>query len=449
MDDRKYQVFVSSTYEDLFQARKKIIETVLSLYHFPVGMEMFSADDAEQWDIIRETIDGSDYYVVIIGHKYGSVAPSGLSYTEMEYDYAKSLGIPVLAFIRDRNVGTKPHEREVEASKNQSLDKFVEKAKANKMCNFWDSIDDLATKVAIALPKIIMRTPRTGWVRGDKSISNEISEELAELSLENRKLREKVREFESQIQVDRPVLKLSMIDKEIIIKFIPYINKQEYLTEFKSEDIPNDLIGCITNDMMEKYNKQIPSNSEVDQYNSSFFKYSNYVSNALKFCPVLVNEGRRLATDVHISIQFPDFITILNNFNEGDYIVEPKIKIPEHPIEKGRQRQKLSGTIGAAYFDVLNNVSEYNDIFSSNSLLYGMKRVPSVSPHFNRNSNDWVRIEDNTVTLRANKLLQSLSIDFDSIVIVPNNTGSGEIKFKIICEELVEPIYFLRSITVN
>lgn len=448
MDDKKYQVFVSSTYEDLFQARKKIIETVLSLYHFPVGMEMFSADDAEQWDIIRETIDGSDYYVVIIGHKYGSVAPSGLSYTEMEYNYAKSLGIPVLAFIRDRDVGTKPHEREVEASKNESLDKFVEKAKANKMCNFWNSIDDLATKVAIALPKIMMRTPRTGWVRGDKTISNEISEELAELSLENRKLREKVREFESQILVDRPVLKLSMIDTEIVLEFIPYIAKQEYVTEFKSEDIPSDLVGYITDEMITKYNEKIPSDSEVDDYNSGLFKYSNYVSNSLTLSPILVNEGRRLATDVHISVQFPEFITVLNGFNEAGYIVEPKIKIPEHPLEKGKQKQKFAGYIGAAYYDMIANVSDFNDVISANPFLYGMERVPSISPRFNKNSNDWVRCEDSTVTLRAMKLLQSLSIDFETIVIVPNNTGSGEIKFKIICEEMVEPIYFSRSITV-
>ncbi|ECZ7129828.1 TPA: DUF4062 domain-containing protein, partial [Salmonella enterica subsp. enterica serovar Virchow] len=79
MENKKYQVFVSSTYVDLIDARKKIIETVLSLYHFPVGMEMFSADDSEQWDIIKETIDASDYYVIIIGHKYGSVSKDGIS----------------------------------------------------------------------------------------------------------------------------------------------------------------------------------------------------------------------------------------------------------------------------------------------------------------------------------------------------------------------------------
>ncbi|VDR25942.1 Uncharacterised protein [Raoultella terrigena] len=168
MDDKKYQVFVSSTYIDLIDARKKIIETVLSLYHFPVGMEMFSADDSEQWEIIRETIDASDYYVIIIGHKYGSTSVNGISYTEMEYDYAKSLNIPVLAFIRNRDVFTKQNEREDDLSKAKELDRFIEKAKANKMCDFWESIEDLATKVAIALPKVMRRTPRIGGLEGIK-----------------------------------------------------------------------------------------------------------------------------------------------------------------------------------------------------------------------------------------------------------------------------------------
>lgn len=129
-------------------------------------MEMFSADDSEQWDIIKETIDASDYYIIIIGHKYGSISAKGISYTEMEYDYAKSLNIPVLAFIRNRDVLTKPNERETEHAKAERLEVFIEKAKANKMCDFWESIEDLATKVAIALPKVMRRNPRIGWVRG-------------------------------------------------------------------------------------------------------------------------------------------------------------------------------------------------------------------------------------------------------------------------------------------
>ena len=43
---------------------------------------------------------GCDYYLLVIAGKYGSVNPtSGLSYTEMEYGYAVSVGKPVMAFL--------------------------------------------------------------------------------------------------------------------------------------------------------------------------------------------------------------------------------------------------------------------------------------------------------------------------------------------------------------
>ena len=41
--DKKYQVFISSTYKDLIEARVKVRDAILSMYHFPVGMELFGA----------------------------------------------------------------------------------------------------------------------------------------------------------------------------------------------------------------------------------------------------------------------------------------------------------------------------------------------------------------------------------------------------------------------
>ena len=71
--EKKYQIFISSTYEDLKEVRAKAIHTILSMNQFPAGMELFSAADEEQWQIIKETIDSSDYYILIVGRKYGSI----------------------------------------------------------------------------------------------------------------------------------------------------------------------------------------------------------------------------------------------------------------------------------------------------------------------------------------------------------------------------------------
>ena len=45
----KYQIFVSSTYEDLKAERAEVIKACLNMGHIPVGMEMFNAADQEQW----------------------------------------------------------------------------------------------------------------------------------------------------------------------------------------------------------------------------------------------------------------------------------------------------------------------------------------------------------------------------------------------------------------
>lgn len=36
--EKKYQVFISSTYKDLIEARSKVRDAILSMMHFPVGI---------------------------------------------------------------------------------------------------------------------------------------------------------------------------------------------------------------------------------------------------------------------------------------------------------------------------------------------------------------------------------------------------------------------------
>lgn len=56
-------------------------------------MELFPAADDDAWTLIKRVIDSSDYYLVVVGGKYGSVDPATeLSFTEKEYDYAVEQG---------------------------------------------------------------------------------------------------------------------------------------------------------------------------------------------------------------------------------------------------------------------------------------------------------------------------------------------------------------------
>ena len=183
----KYQVFVSSTYDDLRKEREQVIKAVLEMGHIPVGMEMFSAADEEQWKLIARQIEQADYYVVIVAHRYGSVV-DGLSYTEKEYDYAVLKGIPVLGFIIDESAPWPADRMEVDLTKKCALDQFKAKLRS-KPVGLWTTSEDLYGKFSIALIKLITTTPRTGWAPASQVISPEVMIELSRLSRENAQLR--------------------------------------------------------------------------------------------------------------------------------------------------------------------------------------------------------------------------------------------------------------------
>src|SRR5712692_11805208 len=97
--EKRYQVFVSSTFQDLQEERQEVMQALLELDCIPSGMELFPAADEDQWSLIKRVIDDCDYYIVIIAGHYGSMGPEGKSYTQMEYEYAVEKSIPVFGFL--------------------------------------------------------------------------------------------------------------------------------------------------------------------------------------------------------------------------------------------------------------------------------------------------------------------------------------------------------------
>lgn len=188
---KKYQIFVSSTYKDLVEEREQVIKAVLEMGHIPVGMEMFSAADEEQWKIIARQIDEIDYYALIVAHRYGSVTAEGIGYTEKEYDYAIEKGVPILGFVIDDSAPWPRDRCESEAKAQQRLTMFKSKVKS-RLVNFWSTKDDLHGKFSISLMKAITGNPRTGWIRADQVTGAEVTKELTRLSSENASLREQI-----------------------------------------------------------------------------------------------------------------------------------------------------------------------------------------------------------------------------------------------------------------
>jgi hypothetical protein len=189
MTDKKYQVFISSTYEDLKEERKAVEETIIRAGDFPVGMEAFPAADEEQFDFIKTVIAQCDYYVLIIAGRYGSLATDGKSYTEKEYDYAVEIGVPVLVMLREEREKLPAHRSEFDGQKREKLDKFINSVSAGRIRKSWGSLDGLKLAVREALDHAKVTKTRPGWVRGDQPTSSETLGKLVATQEEVSRLR--------------------------------------------------------------------------------------------------------------------------------------------------------------------------------------------------------------------------------------------------------------------
>ena len=195
--DKKYQVFVSSTYEDLQEERKAVMESLLQMNCFPVGMEYFNASDESQWDVIKQLIDECDYYVLIIAGRYGSIEEStGISYTQKEYEYAVSKGIPVITFLHKEPSSLPKSKTEQNEESETKLNAFKTDVQ-KRLCRFWTTADNLASQVILSLNSLIKTKPRVGWVKADQ-MNAESSKEILKLREQIDALNATIRELEDK-----------------------------------------------------------------------------------------------------------------------------------------------------------------------------------------------------------------------------------------------------------
>ena len=179
--EKREQVFVSSTYVDLVAERQEVIQTLLEADCIPAGMELFPASDDDRWTLIRRVIDDCDYYVVVVGARYGSIDPDrGLSYTEMEFDYAASRKKPIMGFLHGSPGKVAVEKADLDPSMREKLDSFRLKV-GERMVKYWSSAHELGGQVAKSLIQIRKTHPAEGWVRASNALTPEVERELAEL----------------------------------------------------------------------------------------------------------------------------------------------------------------------------------------------------------------------------------------------------------------------------
>jgi len=190
--DKRFQVFVSSTYHDLTEERNEVMQALLELECMPAGMELFPASNDTQWNWIKKVIDESDYYIVIIGGKYGTISEeTRLSYTEMEYRYAVEKDIPVIGFLNN-DISKLPSEKcEIEPERRDKLEDFMEIVK-KKLCKYYSNPSDLGAKVSRSLTQLKKQFPAIGWVKANEVNDSNYSDEILQLRNMNEKLKREI-----------------------------------------------------------------------------------------------------------------------------------------------------------------------------------------------------------------------------------------------------------------
>lgn len=159
--DKKYQVFISSTYMDMQKIRKFTFMSILKLGHIPVGLEMINSQEMTIEKCAEKYIDTCEFVVLIIGKHYGSIAQTGKSYVEEEYIYSLSKGKPILCFL---NI----NYNKVDDEKYQ---RFVKRILENQLVVFWDDIDDFKNKFVQNISKFMINcSPSTYWIKSSKII---------------------------------------------------------------------------------------------------------------------------------------------------------------------------------------------------------------------------------------------------------------------------------------
>jgi hypothetical protein len=431
MYEKKYQFFISSTYKDLVDEREAVIKAILELYHIPIGMEMFSAEDEDQWEIIKRTIDSSDYYILILGLRYGSqIKDLGKSFTQREYEYALEKGLPVLAFVMDENVALSAKNRDDDLT---AIKAFRSTVLGNQRMSMpsWKTKDELAKGVTISIVKQISRKPGIGWVRSNNQ-REELASELALLSKENRELRAENESFKANLVLKLPKIVVSIEPVEIDS------NGEQWLSDFSKapkslsmNEVPEHLRGHVTQGQIDSYNKNLPSVDVFDRYYAAFVRYFRSAHQASEFNVHVANAGSTKANNLYIDLHFPPEILV---FDEDEKFEPPKDPLPQNPIQSAEQ----------AYEEAQIRSKQALDPFFVDA--FSVPRMPII-PRYNQSP---VSITDSGLTIKIDSLLHTRGRNFNGDVrLSALKFGRHEIRVDVICEEFANTESFVIELIVE
>lgn len=229
------------------EERQSAVEAILKSGNIPAGMELFTSGNESQLQTIMRWIDESDIYVLLLGGRYGSIEKSsGLSYTEVEYDYAVSQKKPYFSIvITDEALDSKVKsfgKDAIEQDEPKKLKEFRTKVLSN-ISSFYSESKDIKLAIHETLQDFKERYNFSGWVSGKSAIE---AEELLE---ENRTLRLQIEDLTKGLNIEKT-------SNELILGGSPTSSNDQL--DF------DDLIDVFSNMILKT--DRLSTNGEIEEY---------------------------------------------------------------------------------------------------------------------------------------------------------------------------------------
>lgn len=152
------RIYVSSTFSDLEEYRKKVSLSLRRLGHEDVAMEYYVAEDRRPLDRCLKDVASSDLYIGIFAWRYGHVPqndnPEGRSITELEYKKAQHDRIPCLIFMLSEEAlwPKSRQDKGIEAERIENLRNEILSSERS-LVGFFETDDELTRKVNEAVIK--------------------------------------------------------------------------------------------------------------------------------------------------------------------------------------------------------------------------------------------------------------------------------------------------------
>lgn len=152
----KYKVFISSTIDDLLEARSEAERHLLALEVFePIRIEKFPANEQPSRVVCLGEVHQSDAVLLLIGDRYGFVPsdnnPQSLSVTHLEFREARRLQRPIFAFVKESTV--REHQQNAFVAEIEDFNSGIFR-------KTWASVDELEQQIKRTLLWWLVRRAR-------------------------------------------------------------------------------------------------------------------------------------------------------------------------------------------------------------------------------------------------------------------------------------------------